>query len=256
MTAGEEARWVMSDGEAMGEHSRQPSSPAAAADWGELQRRLDYTFVDLSLLELALTHRSRSGRHNNERLEFLGDAFLGYVVAAQLFERHAGAKENQLTLLRASLVRGRTLADVGRSMGLGEFLRLGPGELKSGGYRRESILADAVEAIIGAVLLDGGVEPARAVVLRLLGDRLQRARPGAIDKDPKTRLQEWLQARGELLPEYEVVDVVGSDHAQTFTVACHIPMLGTAVQGRGRSRRAAEQQAASSALDRLAGDAA
>lgn len=233
-----------------------PSPPPRGADplLTELQRRLDYRFADLRLLELALTHRSLSGRHNNERLEFLGDAFLGYVVAAELFDRHGDAKENQLTLLRASLVRGKTLADLARALGLGEFLRLGSGELKSGGFRRDSILADAVEAIIGAVLLDGGPEASRALILRLLGDRLERARPGEVSKDPKTRLQELLQGRGEALPEYEVVQVVGSDHAQTFTVACRVPVLGDGVSGKGRTRRAAEQQAASEALDRLAGD--
>jgi len=220
----------------------------------ELQRRLDYQFTNLRLLELALTHRSVSGRHNNERLEFLGDALLGYVVAAELFDRHGDAKENQLTLLRASLVRGKTLAELGRALGLGEFLRLGSGELKSGGFRRDSILADAVEAIIGAVLLDGGPESSRTLILRLLADRLERARPGEVSKDPKTRLQEWLQGRGEALPEYEVVEVIGSDHAQTFTVSCRVPVIGEHVSGKGRTRRAAEQQAASHALDRLAGD--
>lgn len=228
---------------------------AASADplLTELQRRLDYRFSNIRQLELALTHRSLSGRHNNERLEFLGDAFLGYVIAAELFERHGGAKENQLTLLRASLVRGKTLADLGRALGLGEFLRLGSGELKSGGFRRDSILADAVEAIIGAVLLDGGPEPARALILRLLGARLERARPGEVSKDPKTRLQELLQGRGEALPDYEVVEVVGSDHAQTFTVSCRVLAVGEQVLGKGRTRRAAEQQAASHVLDRLAG---
>lgn len=220
----------------------------------ELQRRLDYRFTDLRLLELALTHRSLSGRRNNERLEFLGDAFLGYVVAAELFDRHVDAKENQLSLLRASLVRGKTLADLGRSLGLGEFLRLGSGELKSGGFRRDSILADAIEAIIGAVLLDGGPEASRTLILHLLGERLERARPGEVSKDPKTRLQELLQGRGEGLPEYEVVEVVGNDHAQTFTVSCRVPTLGANVSGKGRTRRAAEQQAASQALDRLVGD--
>lgn len=234
-----------------------PAAAAAAAgpQLEELQRRLDYRFNDLRLLELALTHRSLSGRHNNERLEFLGDAFLGYVVAAELFERHGDAKENQLTLLRASLVRGKTLADLGRALGLGEFLRLGSGELKSGGFRRDSILADAIEAIMGAVLLDGGPEPSKTLILRLLGDRLERARPGEVSKDPKTRLQELLQGRGESLPEYAVVEVVGSDHAQTFTVSCRVPALGESVSGKGRTRRAAEQQAASHALDRLGGTA-
>ncbi len=229
-------------------------SDNGGGDLPELQRRLGYDFHDPALLELALTHRSLSGRRNNERLEFLGDAYLGYVVAAELFDRHGEAKENELTLLRASLVRGRTLADVAREVGLGEFLRLGSGELKSGGFRRDSILADATEAVIGAVLLDGGRRSARDLVLRLLGERLVRARPGEVHKDPKTRLQEHLQGRGEALPEYEIVEVTGSDHAQTFTVCCRVPLLGEAIVGRGRSRRAAEQQAASVALDALVGE--
>lgn len=220
-------------------------------DLGELEQRLGYRFRDRNQLELALTHRSRSGRANNERLEFLGDAYLGYVVGAELFARHPDAKENQLTLLRASLVRGRTLAELGRAIELGEFLRLGAGELKSGGFRRESILSDAVEAIIGAVLLDGGSAPARALILHLLGDRLDRARPGEVRKDPKTRLQEHLQGRGAALPEYEVSEVAGSDHAQTFVVECRVPGLDLKVVGKGRSRRRAEQQAASQALDTL-----
>lgn len=226
-------------------------APRDALELEELQRRLDYRFRNTAHLELALTHRSRSGRHNNERLEFLGDAYLGYVVAAELFDRHAQAKEHELTLLRASLVRGRTLADLARSVGLGDFLRLGSGELKSGGFARESILADALEAVIGAVLLDGGPEASRTLILRLLGDRLDRARPGAVRKDAKTRLQELLQGRGEALPRYEVVSIGGSDHAQTFSVHCHLDALAEPVAGSGRSRRAAEQQAAARALDLL-----
>ncbi len=220
-------------------------------DLTELQRRLGYQFRQSELLSLALTHRSRSSRNNNERLEFLGDAYLGYVVGEELYRRHDQAKENELTLLRASLVRGRTLAELGRSIGLGDFLRLGTGELKSGGFRRDSILSDAVEAIIGAVLLDGGQQPARALILHLLGTRLDRARPGAVAKDPKTRLQEYLQGRGVELPTYEVEDVEGSDHAQTFRVTCTIAPLEISAEGRGRSRRQAEQQAAAAALDSL-----
>ena len=220
-------------------------------DLNELQQRLGYRFNDPELLSLALTHRSRSARINTERLEFLGDAYLGYVVGEELYRRHADAKENQLTLLRASLVRGRTLAELGRAIGLGDFLRLGTGELKSGGFRRDSILSDAVEAIIGAVLLDGGQAPARELILHLLGARLDRARPGAVTKDPKTRLQEYLQGRGVELPNYRVEDVTGSDHAQTFIVICTIEPLAVIAEGRGRSRRLAEQQAASAALDAM-----
>lgn len=220
-------------------------------DLKELQQRLGYWFSDPEQLTLALTHRSRSSRINNERLEFLGDAYLGYVVGEELYCRHADAKENQLTLLRASLVRGKTLAELGRAIGLGDFLRLGTGELKSGGFRRDSILSDAVEAIIGAVLLDGGQEPARELIVHLLGARLDRARPGAVTKDPKTRLQEYLQGRGVELPGYRVEDVTGSDHEQTFVVTCTIEPLAVAAEGRGKSRRLAEQQAASAALDAM-----
>ncbi len=225
--------------------------PEPGADLRELQQRLGYVFRDPECLELALTHRSRSGSRNNERLEFLGDACLGYVVAAELFRRHGGAKENELTLLRASLVRGKTLADVARAIGLGQFLLLGSGERKSGGFRRDSILADTIEALIGAVLLDGGPAPAEALILRLLGDRFDHAQPGAVSKDPKTRLQELLQGRGEALPEYEVTDVTGSDHEQVFSVTCRIASLGEERIGKGRSRRAAEQEAATRALTAL-----
>ena len=212
-----------------------------------LQARIGHRFADDSLLELALTHRSRSGNRNNERLEFLGDACLGFVVGAELFRRHPQAQENVLTLMRAALVRGRTLAEVARGLELGEYLRLGPGELKSGGYRRDSILSDALEALIGAVLLDAGEAAARELVLRLLGDRLDAARPGEIAKDPKTRLQEFLQGRGQALPDYTVIAVDGSDHAREFRVRCSLAG-GDAAEGQGSSRRAAEQAAAAAVL--------
>lgn len=231
--------------------SRRGGARSAPADTAAFEALLGHRFADPALLDLALTHRSRSGSRNNERLEFLGDAFLGFVVAAELFRRHPRAAESELTLIRASLVRGRTLAEIGRTLGLGERLHLGQGELRSGGFRRDSILADAVEALIGAVLLDGGEQPARELVLRLLGERLELARPGVVEKDPKTRLQEYLQGQGDALPEYEIIEVHGQDHDQEFVVACRVPSRAETQSGRGVSRRAAEQQAASNMLERL-----
>jgi ribonuclease-3 len=222
----------------------------AAADPARLAERLGVDFADPALLERALTHRSRAGKRNYERLEFLGDAFLGYVVAEELFRRLPEAREDEMSLMRASLVRGPTLAAIARELGLGDWLRLGTGEQKSGGHRRDSILSDVVEAIIGAVLLDAGEGPARALVLRLLGPRLDAARPGVARKDPKTRLQELLQGRGEGRPEYEVLEVAGSDHDQQFRVACAAG-VGVRAEGRGRSRRAAEQAAAERVLAEL-----
>lgn len=228
-----------------------PRRSAGGADPGPLEARLGHVFADRALLELALTHRSRSGNRNNERLEFLGDAFLGFVIGDELYRRHPKAQENSLTLMRASLVRGRTLAEVARGISLGDFLRLGPGELKSGGFRRDSILSDAVEALIGAVLLDAGEDAARALVLHLLGERLDAARPGAVAKDAKTRLQEHLQGRGRALPDYEVVAVHGSEHAREFRVACRLADDALEAEGCGRSRRAAEQEAAAAVLEAL-----
>lgn len=231
--------------------SRRGSVRSTPADAAALEALLGYRFSDAALLDLALTHRSRSGSRNNERLEFLGDAFLGFVVAAELFRRHPQAAESELTLIRASLVRRRTLAELGRSLALGERLHLGQGELRSGGFRRDSILADAVEALIGAVLLDGGDEPARALVLRLLGERLDLAQPGVVAKDPKTRLQEYLQGQGDALPEYEITEVRGQDHDQEFVVECRVPSREAKRSGRGVSRRAAEQHAAETMLAHL-----
>ena len=225
---------------------------APQADLGRLEKQLGYSFADRSLLERALTHRSRSGNHNNERMEFLGDAFLGFVVGDELYRRHPGAQESELTLLRASLVRRRTLAEVARRFELGDYLRLGPGELKSGGFRRDSILSDVVEAVIGAVLLDAGEIQARVAVLTLLGERLESAHPDAIAKDAKTRLQEFLQGRRRGLPEYEVVAVGGTDHAREFRVLCRLSDAEVQqAEGTGASRRAAEQQAAAVMLDLL-----
>ncbi|MEE4361293.1 MAG: ribonuclease III [Pseudomonadales bacterium] len=230
-----------------------PPSAKPGADPQALQRQLGHRFEDVALFRLALTHRSRSASRNYERLEFLGDAYLGFVVAEELYRRNAEASESELTLLRAKLVRRSTLAEIARELGLGDHLRLGVGELRSGGFRRDSILADTVEAIIGAVLLDGGPGPARTLILRLLGARLDRARPGSIEKDPKTRLQELLQGRGEALPEYRVVEELGSDHDKAFRVACVVQQPALSAEGEGRSRRAAEQAAAAAALESLEG---
>lgn len=215
-----------------------------------LAKALELKFDNPALLELALTHRSVS-QQNNERLEFLGDAVLGCVIAAELFERFPQASEGQLTRLRASLVKGDTLARIGRDLGLGDYLRLGSGELKSGGFRRGSILACAVEAIIGAVCLDSGFEAARALVLRLFHHRLAEASPEAAVKDAKTRLQELMQSRKLPLPVYELAAVDGEPHAQTFRVSCQVAALDAPVAGRGDSRRKAEQDAARRAYEML-----
>ncbi len=214
-----------------------------------LQQRLDYQFRDISVLERALTHRSLGAR-NNERLEFLGDALLGFEVADHLYHEAPDANEGQLSRMRAHLVKRESLADIGRELALGEMLRLGPGELRSGGQARDSILADTVEAIIAAVYLDGGIDPARALVRRLLGSRLAEPPSEAQRKDPKTRLQEHLQAIGHPLPRYEVVETSGSPHDQTFIVLCSTGLVSN-TQGRATSRRRAEQAAARAMLAAL-----
>jgi ribonuclease-3 len=210
---------------------------------------LTYRFRNPALAELALTHRSM-GKPNNERLEFLGDALLGAFVAEMLYEAHPNASEGELSRLRAQLVNGQALAVIARELELGDRLKLGPGELKSGGFRRDSILADAFEAMLAAVHLDGGLEACRATVRELFAKRIA-ALPRS-SKDAKTRLQEWLQGRGLPLPRYELKDCHGEDHARTFDVSCAIdePMAVTA-DGSGSSRRAAEQAAADVVLSRL-----
>ncbi|HEV2538211.1 MAG TPA: ribonuclease III [Frateuria sp.] len=208
--------------------------------------KLDYRFRDPALAELALTHRS-VGRPNNERLEFLGDALLGAVVAEMLYEAHPRASEGELSRLRAQLVNGQALAVLARELELGERLKLGPGELKSGGYRRDSILADAFEALIAAVYLDGGFQSCRAIVRSLFTQRV--ADLPRSSKDAKTRLQEWLQARGLPLPLYELIGSQGDDHAKIFDVACSIAEPSPLrVHASGPSRRAAEQEAAEMVL--------
>ena len=209
----------------------------------KLCRALAYQFKDSELIAQALTHRSVSSK-NNERLEFLGDAVLGCVIADELFQRFATATEGELTRLRASLVKGETLADIGRELNLGDSLRLGSGELKSGGFRRDSILACGVEAIIGAIYVDGSFDDARALIQRLYQQRLENISPEAAHKDPKTRLQELLQSRKKALPVYEQLGVEGDSHNQTFHVACRAEGLNKLVSGKGSSRRKAEQDAA------------
>ncbi|NOZ54239.1 MAG: ribonuclease III [Gammaproteobacteria bacterium] len=216
----------------------------------KLSKKLGYEFEDITRLLAALTHRSKHVL-NNERLEFLGDAVLGYVVSSELYQRFPEATEGQLSRGRASLVKGETLATLARDMALGEFLQLGPGELKSGGFRRDSILADTVEAIIGAIYLDGGLLSVKSYILTLFATKLEHLSLDEIDKDPKTQLQEYLQARRQALPNYSVISMSGSDHEQVFEVSCNVAGLATPAQGNGSSRRKAEQAAAEKALKRL-----
>ncbi|GAA5445049.1 ribonuclease 3 [Microbulbifer sp. NBRC 101763] len=213
--------------------------------------RLGYKFEQGDLLELALTHRSHGSR-NNERLEFLGDSILGFTIGAALYEQFPEGREGQLSRLRAQLVSGETLAKLARELDIGDCLRLGEGEMKSGGFRRASILADAVEALIGAIYLDAGLEAARTRVLEWFAPRLQGLSLETV-KDPKTRLQEWLQGRKKPLPEYSVVDVSGAEHAQHFIVECRVSGLAQPARGEASSRRAAEKIAAVEAYRQLTG---
>jgi len=223
---------------------------ALSPDEQRLCDRLGLSFADPEWLRLSLRHRS-VGARNNERLEFLGDAVLNMVAAEALFERRPEAPEGDLSRLRAALVREKTLAQLARESGIGEFLELGSGELRSGGSRRASILADAVEALIAAVYLDGGFGPARAFVLRLLEERLDNLPAAETLKDAKTRLQEWLQARGRPLPEYDVLSVSGAAHDQHFVAACRLCDETRQTRGEGRGRRRAEQAAAAHMLQEL-----
>ena len=215
----------------------------------QLQARLQYRFRDCALLRQALTHRSH-GSENNERLEFLGDAALNLLIASLLYA-DGQADEGHLSYWRAALVREATLADLAREAGLGELLLLGEGEQRSGGRRRHSILADALEALIGAVYLDGGIEAAAALVRRLYGERLLHLDLRASAKDAKTTLQEMLQGRKMQLPAYRVQETSGPPHAQHFVVQCEVAELGVQSSGEGPSRRAAEQQAAQSMIEQL-----
>jgi ribonuclease-3 len=208
-----------------------------------LVRQIGHAFAQESLLNQALTHRSFSSA-NNERLEFLGDSILNCTVAALLYARFPKLPEGDLSRLRSHLVKESTLSEIASGMSLGEAIRLGEGELKSGGWRRPSILADALEAIIGAVYLDGGFAAAETVVRRFYQPLLESLDPKTIGKDPKTLLQEYLQGRKIALPEYVLLATEGEAHCQTFRVECRIPKLNVVTQGEGGSRRVAEQQAA------------
>lgn len=212
--------------------------------------RLGHDFADPAVLKAALTHRS-AGSTNYERLEFLGDAVLTLVITAMLYREFPAADEGDLSRYRASLVSGSTLASVATELGLGEQLRLGGGELKSGGFRRGSILCDALEGLIGAAYVDGGFEAARRVIERLYLDRVQRLPVARELKDAKTRLQEELQRRGLALPAYAVESVTGEPHQQHFAVACEVAKLGIRTRGEGSSRRRAEQEAARKVLEAL-----
>lgn len=212
-----------------------------------LQQRLQHTFRDPGLLVQALTHRSFSGEHN-ERLEFLGDSVLNLAVAGLLYERLADQAEGDLSRVRANLVKQETLHQLALGLGLSEVIRLGEGEARSGGSKRPSILADALEAVIGAVYLDEGFAPAQTLVRRLFQEVEITPQMQAAAKDPKTELQEWLQGRRMKLPVYRVAGTLGAAHKQTFEVECEIPDLGQTERGIGASRRAAEQAAAAAIL--------
>lgn len=219
-----------------------------AGDW--LQKTLNYEFKDASLLALALTHRSAPGE-NNERLEFLGDAVLDVVVSEALLSAHPTAPEGDLSRLRAFLVNDTTLSEIASDLGVGEHLILGSGEKKTGGHRRESILADALEAIFGAVYLDAGFEASRRVIEHAYGERLAEFPDAGDLRDPKTRLQEWLQARQIALPVYELGKVSGQAHRQVFEVSCRVDGHESITTGHGSTRRNAEQQAAERMLEVL-----
>ncbi|MFT5722277.1 MAG: ribonuclease-3 [Motiliproteus sp.] len=221
----------------------------------KLGRRLGYQFVDPGLAELALTHRS-CGSKNNERMEFLGDSILNFVIADALFQRFPTAKEGQLSRLRARLVKGVTLAELAEEMALKEFLKLGQGELKSGGFNRHSIQADSVEALIGAIYLDTGFEPCRERILAWYQPRLEQLSLEDTLKDPKTRLQEFLQSRRNELPVYHLIRVEGEAHEQLFYIECEVALLKKHCMGQGSSRRIAEQQSAAAALIALGTESA
>lgn len=215
-----------------------------------LEKRLGYEFKNKQLLNLALTHKS-AHHQNNERLEFLGDAILNFVVADLLYHHFPKAKEGELTRARAVLVRQKSLSDLALKFALSDFLHLGLGEQRSGGFRRESILADTVEAIIGAIYLDSGIEACQRCLKQWLGEKLAAIDPAQQEKDPKTQLQEILQANHRPLPKYEVVSIEGEAHAQTFTIRCEVEGVSQGVTGQGLSRRLAEQRAAEKMLELL-----
>lgn len=214
-----------------------------------MHNRFSYQFRDPALRERALSHRS-VGAHNNERLEFFGDALVNLFVAELIYERFPKADEGAMTRMRSRLVSETALAEVARELEIGDHLHLGPGELKTGGFRRDSILADAFEALIAAVYLDGGWEACRSITRELFEARVTGMSPDS-EKDAKTRLQETLQARGLPLPIYELTATSGADHAKVFDIVCVIAGIDVRAEGRGNSRRAAEQAAATNALAQI-----
>jgi ribonuclease-3 len=219
-----------------------------------LCRILGYKFADVSLIDKALTHRSAGGT-NNERMEFLGDSILGFVIADTLYSTLGKADEGDMSRLRSTLVKGETLAEIARDIDLGKYIQLGPGELRSGGHARTSILADTLEAVIAAVYLDGGMDAARSVIVDLFKNRFESVVSKKNLKDPKTRLQEFLQARHHKLPTYTVLEVTGEQHNQHFIVKCDVDDLNLQTIADGSSRRKAEQKAAESILNELEQDA-
>ncbi|HEA26558.1 MAG TPA: ribonuclease III [Ectothiorhodospiraceae bacterium] len=215
-----------------------------------LCKQIDYQFKDIKYLQQALTHRS-VGKGNNERLEFLGDAILSFIISDVIYHKFPNIDEGQLSRLRAALVKGDNLANKARELELGQYLKLGAGELKSGGFRRSSILADAFEALIGAVFVDSDELQVRKLIMRLFADEFKNINLERANKDPKTELQEFLQSRGRAVPEYEVVKIEGKSHQQTFTVSCCVESLEQSVNATGGSRRKAEQAAAKKVLEQF-----
>ena len=216
----------------------------------KLQKNLSYQFSDIELLNKALTHRSVS-KQNNERLEFLGDSVLGSIISEELYSRHSSIDEGQLSRLRSHLVRGNTLANLAKKLNISENLKLGQGELKSGGFRRESILADTFEAILGAIFLDSDYLTVKKVVLNLFSDLLNEARSEDSLKDFKTQLQELLQKKGYDLPKYELLQTKGKDHNAVFYVSCHVEALKIKVEKNAKSIKRAEQACAQSILEEI-----
>ena len=225
-----------------------PRKSDALLNW--VEQSFGYVFLQPALCHAAVTHRS-AGADHNERLEFLGDSILNCTVARMLYDAHPASDEGALSRLRSTLVSGETLAQIAGELGLGAHLRLGSGELKTGGFRRASILADALEALLGAIFLDSGFDAAAAVVLRIFGPRMADLPAADTLKDPKTRLQEALQAHGVALPVYTLTAVAGDPHVQSFTVSCEVPIFELAAVGEGGSRRRAEQLAAAKLLELL-----
>lgn len=221
-----------------------------APDLNKLMRQIAYHFNDMQLLQAALTHRSVTG-NNNERLEFLGDSIINFIIAKTLYELYPKAREGHLSRIRANLINGDTLAELAREFDLGEYLQLGPGEMKSGGRKRTSILADAFEALIAAIYLDSDMLTCERLVIHWFSPRLQEEQVVEQLKDPKTRLQEYLQANKFPLPNYEIVDITGESHDQTFHTKCHVEGIDLVTTGSGSSRRRAEQVAAEAFLTQL-----